>query len=87
MILPELANVSCDEVGFPQGAVIPVPDMVRAAVELDEERDRPIPHMAPFAAIRRKELRLHQMLQERRLPNAAVPDNGDVVARLGTEIR
>ena len=43
--------------------------------------------MAPCAAIRRKELRLHQMLQERRLPNAAVPDDGDVGVRLGTEIR
>lgn len=43
--------------------------------------------MTPCAAIRCKELCLYQMLQERRLPNAAVPDDGDVGVKLGTEIR
>ena len=43
--------------------------------------------MVPCAAIRGKELRLHQMLEERRFPDATVPDNGDVSVGPGTEFR
>lgn len=87
MILPDLANVSRDEIGFSQCPVIPIADMIRTAVELNEEWDRPVSHIAPRAAIRRKKLPLQQMLEEGCLPNATIADNGDIRVGLCAEIR
>ena len=86
MILPDLADVPCDEVGFPQCVVIPIPDMIWATVELNEEWDRSITHVAPRTAVRRKERIFHQMLEECRFSYSAIPDNGNIIIRLCAEL-
>lgn len=87
VIFPNLTNIPCDEIGFPQCAVVPVADTVWATVEFDEEWNRSVPHIAPRAAIRHKELLLHQMLEEGCFPNATIANYGDIRVGLCAEIR